>query len=188
MLFRSNDTATTEIYTALNTLSLHDALPIGPGGATSVDGEVTVSAAIPADTLEAAGIAPADAALAHYLDGGWATLATTTSGSDPVTLTATTDGLSPFAVIEPAAPDTGGAGGGGGGGGGSSATTETPTPTPTPTPTVEPPAEVTPTPAEPEPTEQPAPAPLPSDGLSLLIVGLIAAAILLIAFIALRLR
>ena len=28
MLFRSNDTATTEIYTANNTLSLHDALPI----------------------------------------------------------------------------------------------------------------------------------------------------------------
>ena len=28
MLFRSNDTATTEIYTSLNTLSLHDALPI----------------------------------------------------------------------------------------------------------------------------------------------------------------
>ena len=28
MLFRSNDTATTEIYTVLNTLSLHDALPI----------------------------------------------------------------------------------------------------------------------------------------------------------------
>ena len=28
MLFRSNDTATTEIYTAVNTLSLHDALPI----------------------------------------------------------------------------------------------------------------------------------------------------------------
>ena len=28
MLFRSNDTATTEIYTNLNTLSLHDALPI----------------------------------------------------------------------------------------------------------------------------------------------------------------
>ena len=28
MLFRSNDTATTEIYTASNTLSLHDALPI----------------------------------------------------------------------------------------------------------------------------------------------------------------
>ena len=28
MLFRSNDTATTEIYTVGNTLSLHDALPI----------------------------------------------------------------------------------------------------------------------------------------------------------------
>ena len=27
MLFRSNDTATTEIYTVLHTLSLHDALP-----------------------------------------------------------------------------------------------------------------------------------------------------------------
>ena len=30
MLFRSNDTATTEIYTCLATLSLHDALPIFP--------------------------------------------------------------------------------------------------------------------------------------------------------------
>ena len=28
MLFRSNDTATTEIYTVTNTLSLQDALPI----------------------------------------------------------------------------------------------------------------------------------------------------------------
>ena len=28
MLFRSNDTATTEIYTGWYTLSLHDALPI----------------------------------------------------------------------------------------------------------------------------------------------------------------
>ena len=28
MLFRSNDTATTEIYTTEHTLSLHDALPI----------------------------------------------------------------------------------------------------------------------------------------------------------------
>ena len=28
MLFRSNDTATTEIYTLVYTLSLHDALPI----------------------------------------------------------------------------------------------------------------------------------------------------------------
>ena len=30
MLFRSNDTATTEIYTVEHTLSLHDALPIFP--------------------------------------------------------------------------------------------------------------------------------------------------------------
>ena len=29
MLFRSNDTATTEIYTVSDTLSLHDALLIG---------------------------------------------------------------------------------------------------------------------------------------------------------------
>ena len=28
VLFRSNDTATTEIYTVLHTLSLHDALPV----------------------------------------------------------------------------------------------------------------------------------------------------------------
>ena len=31
MLFRSNDTATTEIYTRPYTLSLHDALPISGG-------------------------------------------------------------------------------------------------------------------------------------------------------------
>ena len=31
MLFRSNDTATTEIYTSSYTLSLHDALPILSG-------------------------------------------------------------------------------------------------------------------------------------------------------------
>ena len=31
MLFRSNDTATTEIYTGKDTLSLHDALPISFG-------------------------------------------------------------------------------------------------------------------------------------------------------------
>ena len=39
MLFRSNDTATTEIYTSSYTLSLHDALPISVAsviaGATS---------------------------------------------------------------------------------------------------------------------------------------------------------
>ena len=36
MLFRSNDTATTEIYTEENTLSLHDALPISGGGAPGI--------------------------------------------------------------------------------------------------------------------------------------------------------
>ena len=36
MLFRSNDTATTEIYTSSNTLSLHDALPISFQHATLV--------------------------------------------------------------------------------------------------------------------------------------------------------
>ena len=35
MLFRSNDTATTEIYTPLYTLSLHDALPIFAGASAA---------------------------------------------------------------------------------------------------------------------------------------------------------
>ena len=35
MLFRSNDTATTEIYTDYYTLSLHDALPISAGAYAS---------------------------------------------------------------------------------------------------------------------------------------------------------
>ena len=37
MLFRSNDTATTEIYTRTYTLSLHDALPIFHPGALPED-------------------------------------------------------------------------------------------------------------------------------------------------------
>ena len=36
MLFRSNDTATTEIYTLLYTLSLHDALPTSTGAAKAL--------------------------------------------------------------------------------------------------------------------------------------------------------
>ena len=45
MLFRSNDTATTEIYTTTDTLSLHDALPIsgalaGLAGMSEVSGVV----------------------------------------------------------------------------------------------------------------------------------------------------
>ena len=42
MLFRSNDTATTEIYTPVNTLSLHDALPIS-GWECSIDWSLVVS-------------------------------------------------------------------------------------------------------------------------------------------------
>ena len=42
MLFRSNDTATPEIYTPVNTLSLHDALPIPDEPACDLDGYVTV--------------------------------------------------------------------------------------------------------------------------------------------------
>ena len=37
MLFRSNDTATTEIYTAFYTLSLHDALPISEAPISPAD-------------------------------------------------------------------------------------------------------------------------------------------------------
>ena len=36
MLFRSNDTATTEIYTQFDTLSLHDALPISSIGSMGI--------------------------------------------------------------------------------------------------------------------------------------------------------
>ena len=41
MLFRSNDTATTEIYTRPYTLSLHDALPIPIGVLASRPGDTT---------------------------------------------------------------------------------------------------------------------------------------------------
>ena len=45
MLFRSNDTATTEIYTDLDTLSLHDALPI-PVGRFAIIGDDTIGQGI----------------------------------------------------------------------------------------------------------------------------------------------
>ena len=41
MLFRSNDTATTEIYTVPHTLSLHDALPISARPVTGGTGRNT---------------------------------------------------------------------------------------------------------------------------------------------------
>jgi hypothetical protein len=149
-----------------------------------VDGSTEISVDIQPSTLDSFD----DPTLFRYDGSSWNQLDTSVNGN---TITATSpNGLSPFAVSEPESPDAGGGGGGGGGGG--SATTETPTPTPTPAPTptatAEPPAQVTPTPDGEPTTAAPAPAPLPTDGLSLLIVGLIAAAILLIAFIALRLR
>ena len=44
MLFRSNDTATTEIYTSVHTLSLHDALPISVEAGSAVTTGERVSA------------------------------------------------------------------------------------------------------------------------------------------------
>ena len=56
MLFRSNDTATTEIYTSLHTLSLHDALPI-----TLADVQLEEEPLAPSGWGEHAGRAPHDA-------------------------------------------------------------------------------------------------------------------------------
>ena len=53
MLFRSNDTATTEIYTLLYTLSLHDALPIPVGSVLDArKGTVVLSTALPGDDTQ----------------------------------------------------------------------------------------------------------------------------------------
>ena len=54
MLFRSNDTATTEIYTEENTLSLHDSLPIFQ--------------LVGAVEAESAGIGPGDGAIRFQQD------------------------------------------------------------------------------------------------------------------------
>ena len=52
MLFRSNDTATTEIYTRPNTLSLHDALPIYDDDfLLRVEGDSMIDAGIHNDDL-----------------------------------------------------------------------------------------------------------------------------------------
>src|SRR5213594_5110493 len=47
-LFFFNDTATTEIYTSVHTLSLHDALPICPGGGAASRRRPRRAAAAPA--------------------------------------------------------------------------------------------------------------------------------------------
>ena len=69
MLFRSNDTATTEIYTTLDTLSLHDALPIsGPRVISArLDGARSVS--IAAYVLAGSRLEAADqAGVAHFME------------------------------------------------------------------------------------------------------------------------
>ena len=65
MLFRSNDTATTEIYTSVHTLSLHDALPITEA---SVSAEPSVSCVL---TTTATGDSPQPptASLVQHLIG-----------------------------------------------------------------------------------------------------------------------
>ena len=63
MLFRSNDTATTEIYTACYTLSLHDALPIS-------DKEMAPALA-PPDTANGAPLQIPDGAMAPRYGFGW---------------------------------------------------------------------------------------------------------------------
>ena len=67
MLFRSNDTATTEIYTQFDTLSLHDALPTSVATAIIVGGIICALAAplyIPAWRAERVRSAPAELAAA----------------------------------------------------------------------------------------------------------------------------
>ena len=54
MLFRSNDTATTEIYTVPYTLSLHDALPIWAASGPVAAGVVAATAAFVAVTARRA--------------------------------------------------------------------------------------------------------------------------------------
>ena len=56
MLFRSNDTATTEIYTIQHTLSLHDALPISARAEASLPR--LRAAYVQAVQIYAAGLAP----------------------------------------------------------------------------------------------------------------------------------
>jgi PGF-pre-PGF domain-containing protein/PGF-CTERM protein len=71
----------------------------------SVTDDVDVSVTVPSSTLEGAGIEPDNAVVLHYVDGAWTELETQAStGGGTVTLTATPNGLSPFAV---GASDTG---------------------------------------------------------------------------------
>ena len=80
MLFRSNDTATTEIYTSSHTLSLHDALPISVvaiipannssnSGADSVPNAVITCAPCP-DTTSHRANAPVSEIITKYFMRG----------------------------------------------------------------------------------------------------------------------
>ena len=108
-------------------------LDIAADATVTDDVEVTVT--IDESALDDAGISVENTALLHYNDGSWNELATDASsdGSGSVTINATSNGLSPFAIAE--SSDTGGdtgdddddddtdastGGGGGGGGGGGS--------------------------------------------------------------------
>src|SRR6187551_760630 len=51
-LFFFNDTATTEIYTTHNTLSLHDALPISTGGTSLAPSDTPVRPGVPRSRSE----------------------------------------------------------------------------------------------------------------------------------------
>lgn len=97
----------------------------------SVQGDTTIRTDIPQSTLNSANVS--DPTIAHFVDGSWEELATTSSTSgNVVTLTATASELSPFAIAQAGSIDTGGNnnnnvgddddGGGGGGGGGAADT------------------------------------------------------------------
>jgi hypothetical protein len=172
------------------------------GETVAVRDPVTVDVDVTANAL--GDIASEDAAIAHFIDGSWDTRPTSAVGDDPVTLSASTTGLSPFAIVEPAAAETdggseagsGGGGGGGasggGGGGGGEAATETITATPVSTPVggvteTAAPVDETAVPASETATAEPTVSD-PRSVLSPVVIGLIAAAILLAVVLALRLR
>lgn len=134
---------------------------------TDVTGDITVSVTKSVSTLENRGIDPNNAVLNHFNESAneWEELDTSREFDDGnVTLRANVTSLSPFAIAEPSAQDTGDGGTSAGIGGGDIDDSEeqmetqtatpapTSTPTPAPTATPEPAPEGTPAP---EATEAP---------------------------------
>lgn len=121
-----------------------------------VTGPVEISVEISVSRLDSKGISdPQNAQLFHYDGSAWVGLDTDVSVSNGIaTLTATADGLSPFAIVEQEQTDeddTGGARDDDTAGNlGSGANTAEPSPTPTPT-------------ASPGPTPSPSPSPGPTE-------------------------